>query len=184
MVTILCALLYYIHSHTLHWNQKGYVSQNYLFACNFDFEFIFCYTRGEGSATDTQVLEAGLKAGVEITDGSSANSTVLYRAHRCHRSIVNFNMLTALYRSLITLYRLLTNLCSTSQSAQFEIFNSMILLYLNLRQQKTTIKFKNLIWLFKILIQINYATCKISISGFESLVSKQSVERDQGANQK
>ena len=117
-----------------------------------------------------------------ITSKLQVDYTVLYRAHRCHRSIVNFNMLTALYRSLITLHRLLINLCSTSQSAQFEIWNSMILLYLNLRQQKTTIKVKYLIWLFEIPIQINYATCKISISGFKSLVSKPSVERDQGAN--
>ena len=39
-----------------------------LFACNFDFQFVFCYTRWEGSATDAQVLEAGLKAGFDIPD--------------------------------------------------------------------------------------------------------------------
>ena len=44
------------------------MSQNCLFACNFNFQFLFCYTRWEGSATDAQVLEAGLQAGLDILD--------------------------------------------------------------------------------------------------------------------
>ena len=58
-----------LHSHPSHRNRKGFLSQNCLFACNFNFDFIFCYTGWEGSAMDAQVLEAGLKAGFEIPDG-------------------------------------------------------------------------------------------------------------------
>ena len=47
---------------------KGFMSQNCLFACNFNFQ-LFCYTRWEGYATDAQVSEAGLQAVVDISNG-------------------------------------------------------------------------------------------------------------------
>ena len=50
-------------------NQKGFISQNCLFACDFDLQFMFCYTRWEGSVTDAQVLEGELQAGLEIPNG-------------------------------------------------------------------------------------------------------------------
>ena len=45
------------------------MSQNCLFTCNFNFKFLFCYTRWEGSVTDAQMLEGGLQAGFDILDG-------------------------------------------------------------------------------------------------------------------
>ena len=45
------------------------MSQNCLLTCNFDFQFVFCYTGWEGSATDVQVLDAVIQAGFEIPDG-------------------------------------------------------------------------------------------------------------------
>ena len=45
-----------LYNQPLYQNQKGFMSQNCLFACNFNFQFLFCYTRWEGSATDVQVL--------------------------------------------------------------------------------------------------------------------------------
>ena len=50
-------------------NQKGFISQNCLFTCDFNLQFVFCYTRWEGSVTDAQVLEGGLQAGLEIQNG-------------------------------------------------------------------------------------------------------------------
>ena len=51
------------HSHLPYRNQKGFMSQNCLFVCNFNLQFIFSYTGwGGGSATDAQVFDAGLKA--------------------------------------------------------------------------------------------------------------------------
>ena len=52
-----------LYNEPSYWNWKGFVSQNCLFTCYFDCQFVFGYTRWEGSATDVQVLEAGLKAG-------------------------------------------------------------------------------------------------------------------------
>ena len=57
-----------LHSHASHQNQKGFMSQNCLFTCNFNFQFVFWYTRWEGLAMDAQVLEVGLKAGLNIPD--------------------------------------------------------------------------------------------------------------------
>ena len=57
------------HSHPPYRNQKGFMSQNCLFVCNLDLQFVSSYTGWEGSATDAQVLDAGLKVGLKILDG-------------------------------------------------------------------------------------------------------------------
>ena len=57
------------HSHLPYRNWKGFMSQNCLFTCNFDLQFVFSYTGWEGSAMDAQVFDAGLKVGLEILDG-------------------------------------------------------------------------------------------------------------------
>ena len=35
-----------------YWNRKGFVSQNCLFACSFNLEFVYSFTGWEGSASD------------------------------------------------------------------------------------------------------------------------------------
>ena len=57
------------YSHPPYRNWKGFISQNCLFTCDFDLQFVFCYTRWEGSATDAQVLEGRLQARLEIPNG-------------------------------------------------------------------------------------------------------------------
>lgn len=41
-------------------NRKGFLSQNCLFACNFDFQFVFTLTGWDGSATDAKVWDEAL----------------------------------------------------------------------------------------------------------------------------
>jgi hypothetical protein len=43
--------------HPVYCNHKGFVSQNCLFACNFDLNFMYMLTGWEGSATDARVYE-------------------------------------------------------------------------------------------------------------------------------
>ena len=50
-------------------NREGFLSQNCLFACSYDFQFVFAYTGWEGSAIDAQVLESALENGFDIPDG-------------------------------------------------------------------------------------------------------------------
>ena len=57
------------YSHPSYRNQKGFLSQNCLFACDFDLQFVFCYTGWEGSAMDAQVFEGGPQAGLQIPNG-------------------------------------------------------------------------------------------------------------------
>ena len=45
------------------------MSQNCLFICSFNLQFLFGYTGWEGSATDNQIWEAVLDCGLEIPDG-------------------------------------------------------------------------------------------------------------------
>lgn len=65
----------YIHSsspareHIFYQNREGYVSQNCLFGCSFDLQFVFTYTGCEGSATDAKVYENALLDGLDIPDG-------------------------------------------------------------------------------------------------------------------
>ena len=49
-------------------NRKGYLSMTCLFACTFDFLFVFAYTGWEGSVTDAHVLESMLDNGFDIPD--------------------------------------------------------------------------------------------------------------------
>ena len=58
-----------LYSHAPYRNRKGFISQNCLFACNFNFQFVFTYTGWEGSATDAQVMDAALKVGLNIPEG-------------------------------------------------------------------------------------------------------------------
>jgi hypothetical protein len=52
-----------------HRNCKGGVSQNCLFACLFDLQFVYAYTGWEGSAMDAQVYEGALQTGFDIPPG-------------------------------------------------------------------------------------------------------------------
>ena len=62
-------------AHALHMNvqffetAKGFMSQNCLFACSFDFKFIYSYTGWEGSATDAWIYEAAQVEGLVIPVG-------------------------------------------------------------------------------------------------------------------
>ena len=50
-------------------NCKGGISQNCLFACSFNLQFVFTYTGWEGSATDARVYESALMDGLDIPSG-------------------------------------------------------------------------------------------------------------------
>lgn len=52
-------------------NRKGVLSQNCLFACNFDFEFVYTLTGMEGSATDAAVWDfaIGERGGFDVPEG-------------------------------------------------------------------------------------------------------------------
>ena len=50
-------------------NQKGFISQNCIFACSFDFDFVYALTGWEGSTTDARVYEAACSADLIIPDG-------------------------------------------------------------------------------------------------------------------
>lgn len=51
-------------------NRKGFLSQNCLFACNFDFKFIYVLTGWEGSATDAKIWDEALAGGdLNIPEG-------------------------------------------------------------------------------------------------------------------
>src|ERR1700692_3734615 len=52
-----------------HRNRKGGISQNCLFGCSFDLQFVYAYTRWEGSATDAQVYESAVEDGLDIPPG-------------------------------------------------------------------------------------------------------------------
>jgi DDE superfamily endonuclease len=75
-------------------NRKGFVSQNCLFACSFDLEFLFAYTGWEGSATDARVYEAAREGDLTIPEGkyyladagypSCSELLVPYRGIRYH----------------------------------------------------------------------------------------------------
>ena len=58
-----------LKEHSNYRNRKGYLSMNCLFACTFDFLFVFAYTGWEGSITDAHVLESALDNGFDIPDG-------------------------------------------------------------------------------------------------------------------
>jgi hypothetical protein len=53
----------------LYYNRKGFVSQNCLFACNFDLEFIFALTGWEGSATDAWLWDVAHHDGLDLPPG-------------------------------------------------------------------------------------------------------------------
>ena len=57
------------YSHLSYRNQKGFLSPNCLFACDFDLQFVFCYTGWEGSAMDAQVFKGGLQVRLQIPNG-------------------------------------------------------------------------------------------------------------------
>ena len=77
-----------------YWNRKGFTSQNCLFGCSFDLQFVFTYTGWEGSATDARVYESALLDGLDIPEGKyyladagfpSSNQLLSpYRAVRYH----------------------------------------------------------------------------------------------------
>lgn len=57
--------------HLIFRNPKGFLSQNCLFECNFDFEFVFTLLGMEGSATDAAVWQfaIGLWGGFNAPEG-------------------------------------------------------------------------------------------------------------------
>jgi hypothetical protein len=75
-------------------NRKGFISQNCLFACSFNLQFVFAYTGWEGSATDARVYESALLDGLDIPEGkyyladagfpSCKELLIPYRAVRYH----------------------------------------------------------------------------------------------------
>ena len=50
-------------------NHKGSVSQNCLFACSFDLQFVYAFTGWEGSATDARVYDDARSKDLHIPDG-------------------------------------------------------------------------------------------------------------------
>lgn len=50
-------------------NRKGFLSQNCLFGCSFDLQFIYSLTGWEGSATNARVWEDALSTDLTIPDG-------------------------------------------------------------------------------------------------------------------
>jgi len=75
-------------------NRKGFISQNCLFGCSFDLQFVFAYTGWEGSATDARVYESAILNGLDIPEGkyyladagfpSCEELLIPYRAVRYH----------------------------------------------------------------------------------------------------
>lgn len=50
-------------------NRKGFLSQNCLFVCSFDFLFSYAVTGWEGSAADARVYEDAVNSDLNIPDG-------------------------------------------------------------------------------------------------------------------
>ncbi|KIK21681.1 hypothetical protein PISMIDRAFT_78742, partial [Pisolithus microcarpus 441] len=50
-------------------NCKGYVSQNCLFACDFQFQFTYTLTGWEGSAMDAHIYQDALSKDLKIPEG-------------------------------------------------------------------------------------------------------------------
>ena len=50
-------------------NRKGFLSQNCLFACSFNLQFIYAFTGWEGSAADARVYENACSRDLLIPDG-------------------------------------------------------------------------------------------------------------------
>jgi len=50
-------------------NWKGFISQNCLFGCSFNLQFVFAYMGWEGSATDARVYESAFIDGLDIPEG-------------------------------------------------------------------------------------------------------------------
>jgi hypothetical protein len=50
-------------------NRKGFLSQNCLFACSFNLQFIYAFTGWEGSAADARVYENACSWDLLIPDG-------------------------------------------------------------------------------------------------------------------
>ena len=82
------------HERTSYRNRKGFLSQNCLFRCSFDLQFVFTYTGWEGSAMDAKVYENALLDGLDIPEGkyyladagfpSCDQLLIPYRAVRYH----------------------------------------------------------------------------------------------------
>jgi hypothetical protein len=53
---------------TFYRNRKGFVSQNCLFACDWDLKFIYTETGWEGSVTDARLWEEAHSDGLDIPD--------------------------------------------------------------------------------------------------------------------
>jgi hypothetical protein len=77
-----------------HRNRKGFVSQNCLFGCSFDLQFVYALTGWEGSAADARVYEDARSRDLDIPDGkyyladagfpASQQLLIPYRGRRYH----------------------------------------------------------------------------------------------------
>ena len=75
-------------------NRKGFISQNCLFACDFDLRFTYALTGWEGSASDARIFGDACMRNLEIPEGqyllgdlgfpSKASLLVPYRGVRYH----------------------------------------------------------------------------------------------------
>jgi hypothetical protein len=54
----------------VHRNRKGFLSQNCLFRCSFDLQFVYSLTGWEGSAADARVYEDARSKDLYISDGT------------------------------------------------------------------------------------------------------------------
>jgi hypothetical protein len=80
--------------HMTFWNRKGFISQNCLFACNFNMQFIYLLCGWEGSATDALVYQDAQMHDLTIPKGkyyladagypSSQGLLIPYRGVRYH----------------------------------------------------------------------------------------------------
>ena len=50
-------------------NHKGFISQNCLFSCSFDLQFVYALTGWEGSATDARIYEDAESSDLDISEG-------------------------------------------------------------------------------------------------------------------
>ena len=53
----------------VHRNRKGFISQNCLFGCSFDLQFVYSLTGWEGSASDARIYEDARSRDLNIPDG-------------------------------------------------------------------------------------------------------------------
>src|SRR5882762_11532098 len=74
--------------HGVHRNRKGFVSQNCLFGCSFDLQFVYALTGWEGSAADARVYEDACSRDLHIPDGKYYLADAGFPA--CHQLLIPY----------------------------------------------------------------------------------------------